>query len=135
MTINNGIVNTINRFIAESLKRDFPDLQLNDQERSHISSKHTVSNDDSELLDEEPNKSSDLQPEEDGEFDEDKFLKELITVKKVINPIVEKLLKYSKGIARYKIIFLPKDNKQDPQYNQENDDIYNNFSLGKSKNN
>ncbi|CAG8681660.1 17863_t:CDS:2, partial [Acaulospora morrowiae] len=33
-------------------------------------------------------------PKDDGKFDEDKFLKELITVEKVINPIVEKLLKY-----------------------------------------
>ncbi|CAG8447206.1 2310_t:CDS:2 [Acaulospora colombiana] len=35
-------------------------------------------------------------------------------VAKVTNPIVEKLLKYGKGIARYKIIFLPEDNKEDP---------------------
>ncbi|CAI2190398.1 4019_t:CDS:2, partial [Funneliformis geosporum] len=145
-TINNGIVDTINGFVAGSSTRDFPDLQtkrdpsakrtkfindyfavqdqqprtpppwnqeVNDQEGLHLPSKHT-SNDDDGLLDEEPNKSSDPRPEEDGEFDEGKFLKELITVEEVINPIVEKLLKYGEGIARYKIIFLPEDNKQDP---------------------
>ncbi|KAG9301404.1 hypothetical protein G9A89_018076 [Geosiphon pyriformis] len=32
----------------------------------------------------------------------------------VTNPVVKKLLNYGEGIARYKIIFLPEDNKQNP---------------------
>ncbi|CAJ0650612.1 6657_t:CDS:10 [Entrophospora sp. SA101] len=67
-----------------------------------------------EFFDEEPDESSSIEAEPHDEFDEDKFLKELITIEEVTNPVVKKLLNYGEGIARYKIIFLPEGNKQDP---------------------
>jgi len=67
-----------------------------------------------EFFDEEPDESSSIEAEPHNEFDEDKSLKELITIEEVTNPVVKKLLNYGEGIARYKIIFLSEDNKQDP---------------------
>ncbi|CAG8739633.1 15297_t:CDS:10, partial [Gigaspora margarita] len=45
---------------------------------------------------------------------DEEFLEDLNTTDEDTSPIIEKLLKYGEGIARYRVIFLPEDNKMDP---------------------
>ncbi|CAG8566574.1 1766_t:CDS:10, partial [Dentiscutata heterogama] len=61
----------------------------------------------SSVYEDEHENSSDVNSDE--EFSED-----LNTTDEDTSPIIEKLLEYGEGIARYRVIFLPEDNKMDP---------------------
>ncbi|CAG8696577.1 1758_t:CDS:10, partial [Acaulospora morrowiae] len=62
----------------------------------------------SSICEDENENSSDVNSDEE-------FLEDLNTTNQEdTSPIIEKLLEYGEGIARYRVIFLPEDNKKDP---------------------